>query len=60
MSNKVLIENLTPSQIVEELNKYIIGQPWLVYFSWDSEKKEVRWNRVGRFVDDIQINEPTE
>jgi ATP-dependent HslUV protease ATP-binding subunit HslU len=26
MSNKVLIENLTPSQIVEELNKYIIGQ----------------------------------
>ncbi len=26
MNNKVLIENLTPTQIVEELDKYIIGQ----------------------------------
>lgn len=40
--------------------KYILGQPWLVYFSWDTKKKEVRWDRIGRFVDEIEINAPTE
>jgi len=36
----------------------IIGQPWLIYFSWDNDTKKVRWDRVGRFVNDIQYEEP--
>jgi len=32
----------------------IIGKPWFIYFSWDNETKEVRWDRVGTFVDDLQ------
>jgi signal peptidase I len=36
----------------------IIGKPWFIYFSWDSDTKKVRWDRVGTFVDDIQYQEP--
>jgi signal peptidase I len=36
----------------------IIGKPWFIYFSWDSDTKKVRWDRVGRFVDEIQYEEP--
>ena len=36
--------------------KYIVGKPWFVYFSWDSDYK-VRWERIGRFVDTLQ-NDP--
>jgi len=28
----------------------VIGKPWFIYFSWDSEKSEVRWDRVATFV----------
>jgi len=30
----------------------VIGKPWFIYFSWDSEKSEVRWDRVATFVKD--------
>ena len=36
----------------------IVGQPWLIYFSWDTETKKIRWDRLGRFVNDIQYDEP--
>jgi signal peptidase I len=36
----------------------VIGKPWFIYFSFDSEKKTVRWDRVGTFVDDIQYEKP--
>jgi len=34
----------------------IVGTPWFVYFSMDS-KREIRWERVGRFVDTLENNE---
>jgi len=36
----------------------IIGKPWFIYFSWDNNTKKVRWDRVGRFVDDLQYEKP--
>jgi signal peptidase I len=33
--------------------KYIIGQPWFVYFSWD-ENKVIRWERVGKSVEELE------
>lgn len=36
--------------------KHIVGKPWFVYFSWDSEYK-IRWERVGRLVDTLQNDE---
>ncbi len=33
----------------------IVGKPWFIYFSWDSDYN-IRWNRVGRFVDDLQLD----
>ncbi len=36
----------------------VIGKPWFIYFSFDSEKKTIRWDRVGKFVDDIQFEQP--
>lgn len=33
--------------------KDIVGKPWFVYFSWDSNYN-VRWERVGRFVDTLE------
>ncbi|NPA60819.1 MAG: signal peptidase I [Epsilonproteobacteria bacterium] len=32
----------------------VIGKPWFIYFSWDSEKSEVRWDRVATFVKDLE------
>ncbi|MCH9741104.1 MAG: signal peptidase I [Epsilonproteobacteria bacterium] len=37
----------------------IVGQPWVIYFSWDSDTKKVRWDRVGRAVNTMQFDEPT-
>ena len=36
--------------------RLIVGKPWFVYFSWDDEKN-VRWDRVGRFVDSLENDE---
>ena len=36
--------------------KDIVGQPWFIYFSWDSNYN-VRWERIGRFVDTIENDE---
>ncbi len=36
----------------------VIGKPWFIYFSWDNEKKSVRWDRVGTFIDDLQLEKP--
>lgn len=33
--------------------KFIVGTPWLIYFSWD-DNKEIRWDRVFRTVDSIE------
>jgi len=38
--------------------RLVIGQPWFVYFSWDTKKKQVRWDRLGTFVEDLQLKEP--
>jgi len=38
--------------------RLIIGQPWLIYFSWDNETKKVRWDRLGTFVNDLQYKDP--
>ncbi len=35
----------------------VIGKPWFIYFSWDSEKSEVRWDRVATFVKASQRRE---
>ena len=36
--------------------KYIVGQPWFIYMSFDSNF-QIRWERVGRFVDTIENDE---
>jgi len=38
--------------------KLVIGKPWFIYFSWDTEKKSIRWDRLGTFIDDLQLEEP--
>jgi len=38
--------------------KLVIGKPWFIYFSWDNEKKIVRWDRLGTFIDDLQLENP--
>ncbi len=38
--------------------RLIIGQPWLIYFSWDNDNKTVRWDRLGTFVNDLQFEKP--
>jgi len=38
--------------------KLVIGQPWFIYFSWDTEKKSIRWDRLGTFIDDLQHEQP--
>jgi signal peptidase I len=35
--------------------KYIVGQPWFIYFSWD-ENYQIRWDRMFRTIEDIQNN----
>ncbi|HIH2119498.1 TPA: signal peptidase I [Campylobacter coli] len=36
--------------------RLIVGKPWFVYFSWDQDKN-VRWERIGRFVDTLENEE---
>lgn len=36
--------------------KFIVGKPWFIYFSWDSEYK-IRWERIGRFIDSVENEE---
>jgi signal peptidase I len=38
--------------------KLVIGQPWFIYFSWDNDKKTIRWDRLGTFVNDLQLEKP--
>jgi len=38
--------------------RLVIGKPWFIYFSWDTEKKTVRWDRLGTFIDDLQHEQP--
>jgi len=35
--------------------KYVVGTPWIVYFSWDKDK-EIRWDRVLKQVDTLEEN----
>jgi signal peptidase I len=35
--------------------KNIVGTPWFLYFSWNSDKK-IRWDRVFRTVEDLENN----
>ena len=51
-------ENSNDSRFWGPINyKHVVGKPWFVYFSWDGDKKEVRWDRVGRFVDSLESDE---
>lgn len=36
--------------------KDVVGKPWFVYFSINSNK-EIRWDRIGRSVQELQTNE---
>ena len=38
--------------------KLVVGQPWFIYFSWDNDKKTVRWDRLGTVIEDLQFEEP--
>ena len=38
--------------------KLVIGKPWFIYFSWDTEKKTIRWDRLGTFIGDLQLEKP--
>ena len=40
--------------------KNVIGKQWFIYFSWDNDKKIVRWDRLGTFIEDSQFNQPTD
>ncbi len=33
----------------------IVGKPWFIYFSWD-KNYNIRWNRIGRFIDSLQVD----
>ncbi len=35
--------------------KYIVGTPWIIYFSWN-EDKQIRWNRVFRTPTSIEAD----
>ena len=37
--------------------RLIVGKPWFIYMSIDWDTRKVRWDRVGRFIDDIQREE---
>jgi len=39
--------------------KYVVGTPWVIYFSWD-KNKEIRWDRVLKQVDTIEENMDTQ
>ncbi|MDR0579461.1 MAG: signal peptidase I [Campylobacteraceae bacterium] len=36
--------------------RLIVGQPWFIYFSWDSNKIP-RWDRIGKFVSTLEKKE---
>ncbi|MDR0762825.1 MAG: signal peptidase I [Campylobacteraceae bacterium] len=36
--------------------KLIVGEPWFIYFSWDSDKVP-RWNRVGKSISALEKEE---
>ncbi|TQR53011.1 signal peptidase I [Campylobacter troglodytis] len=36
--------------------RFIVGSPWFTYFSWD-EDYNIRWERIGRFIDTLQNDE---
>jgi len=38
--------------------RLVVGKPWFIYFSWDNDKKTVRWDRLGTFIEDLQLEEP--
>jgi len=40
--------------------KLIIGQPWFIYFSWDKEKMQVRWDRLGTVIQKAQLKKPSD
>ncbi len=43
---------------------HIVGKPWFIYFSWssyaklpnDKNKFVIRWDRIGKFISDIQTD----
>lgn len=37
----------------------IVGKPWVIYMSIDWDTYQVRWNRVGRVIENLQYEEPT-
>jgi len=43
--------------------KFIVGKPWFIYFSWESdpdieasnpEKYKIRWNRIGKSIEGLE------
>jgi len=40
--------------------KLVVGKPWFIYFSWDNDKKAIRWDRLGTFIEDLQHEKPTD
>jgi signal peptidase I len=38
--------------------RHIIGKPWVIYFSWDTDTMSVRWDRLGASIDELQYLEP--
>jgi signal peptidase I len=38
--------------------RLVIGQPWFIYFSWDNDKKSIRWDRLGTSINSLQYEEP--
>ncbi|ANE36182.1 leader peptidase (signal peptidase I) [Campylobacter iguaniorum] len=36
--------------------KFVVGQPWFVYFSWDKDYK-IRWERIGRLASTLENDE---
>jgi len=33
--------------------RYIVGQPWIIYFSWD-DNYSIRWNRIGKTIGSLE------
>ena len=39
--------------------KFIVGTPWLIYFSWD-ENKQIRWDRMFRTPESLETSKYTQ
>jgi signal peptidase I len=39
--------------------KYIVGAPWMIYFSWD-EERTIRWDRVFKNVEELEAGITTD